>query len=539
MATGVYLTKGVSDIFDIMLKMDIKKVSKIVSDLNTIYANAPNYLEIVTLGKEKVNIPNLKQILGNKYTEKEYEDFVKIFKNLSDKGNKNVDMGKNKNQHQKQFIKMKFSDDFWMMMDKIDDKVAWALMEMEQDPNFKNTLGIEFVDVSDNDYYFDVTINGRESEIKIGEFIRSYLGNKFNKGEVYEFIFKYNKIKNRVLRPPQNVIQVPDFSYDAKNVRSTFISLVTETYPHGHEEEVLKFLPDLDRDKCGNFYKIIGNSHVMFTSHLDTASRDKSDVVLVSKEKEGQELIMTDGTTILGADDKAGVTVMLYMMEHNVPGIYYFFIGEERGGIGSSNVAEDFSSFPYLKDVKKVISFDRRNYYSIITQQMGMECCSKTFGESLCKEFSKNGIKMGLDPTGVFTDSYNFVDIIPECTNVSVGYFNEHTHEEVQNISFLEKLAKACVKINWDELPIGRKIGIDDTLLSKWGEMINDIKEMIYYNDISVKGYDGRILITIEFDDNSLRNAYNDLAYLETTFSMYKCDPDIRFDGDQIKIYIS
>ena len=26
------------------------------------------------------------------------------------------------------------------------------------------------------------------------------------------------------------------------------------------------------------------------------------------------------------------------------------------------------------------------------------------------------------DPTGIFTDTANFVDIIPECTNISCGY---------------------------------------------------------------------------------------------------------------------
>ena len=149
------------------------------------------------------------------------------------------------------------------------------------------------VDVSDDDYYLDVYYhNGRSGKVKVGEFIRTYLGTKFNKGQIYDFVRDYNKIKNRAKVNPENIVEVPPFKYNPKDVRSTFISLVTETYPHGHEEEVMKFMPtDLTKDQYGNYYKIIGNSDTMFTSHLDTASRDKSDVILVSNMKDGQELM--------------------------------------------------------------------------------------------------------------------------------------------------------------------------------------------------------------------------------------------------------
>jgi hypothetical protein len=45
-------------------------------------------------------------------------------------------------------------------------------------------------------------------------------------------------------------------------------------------------------------------------------------------------MISTDGTTTL-EHDKAGVSVLIWMMKHNIPGLYYFFIGEEVGCIGS------------------------------------------------------------------------------------------------------------------------------------------------------------------------------------------------------------
>jgi hypothetical protein len=41
-----------------------------------------------------------------------------------------------------------------------------------------------------------------------------------------------------------------------------------------------------------------------------------------------------------------------------------------------------------LKDINKVISFDRRGTDSIITFQSSQRCCSDKFGDALAKEFN-------------------------------------------------------------------------------------------------------------------------------------------------------
>ena len=46
--------------------------------------------------------------------------------------------------------------------------------------------------------------------------------------------------------------------------------------------------------------------------------------------------------------------------------------------------------------------------------------------------------------------------LIPECTNVSVGYYKEHSTNEHQDISHLISLADACTKVNWETLPTVR-----------------------------------------------------------------------------------
>ena len=120
------------------------------------------------------------------------------------------------------------------------------------------------------------------------------------------------------------------------DIKSTFLRLTNKTYPHGTEAELNGLLPDfLDTDEFGNRFYKIGESTCMFTSHLDTATQANT---IVNHVIDG-DIIRTDGQSILGADDKAGVTIMLYMIEHNVTGLYYFFVGEEVGGIGSSDLA--------------------------------------------------------------------------------------------------------------------------------------------------------------------------------------------------------
>ena len=120
------------------------------------------------------------------------------------------------------------------------------------------------------------------------------------------------------------------------NIKEKFIELTTRTYPHGTEEELFHLLDGLNKDDFGNLFIKIGESDVMFASHLDTATSSKTDVVHVIKG----DIIQTNGCSILGADDKAGVTIMLYMIENKIPGLYYFFVGEEVGCIGSKKVAE-------------------------------------------------------------------------------------------------------------------------------------------------------------------------------------------------------
>jgi len=233
------------------------------------------------------------------------------------------------------------------------------------------------------------------------------------------------------------------------NIKRTFLKLTRKTYPYGFEDQLKNYLPSgYFNDSHGNYYYKIGTSKTAFTCHLDTACKTQVNVI----HKFEKNIISTDGKSILGADDKAGMTVLLYMIYKRIPGLYCFFIGEEVGCIGSGKACDD----DVFTNYDRMISFDRRGTKSVITFQSSKRCCSDDFAESLSKQFNKYSMNMEPDNTGVYTDSAEFTHVIPECTNISVGYYKEHTHFEHQDIDHLIKLCLASVKIDWESLPVKR-----------------------------------------------------------------------------------
>ena len=233
------------------------------------------------------------------------------------------------------------------------------------------------------------------------------------------------------------------------NIKKTFLKLTRKTYPYGFEDQLVSYLPSgYFKDVHGNYYYQIGNSKTAFACHLDTACKTQVNVV----HKFEKNIISTDGKSILGADDKAGMTVLLYMIFKRVPGLYCFFIGEEVGCIGSGKASDD----EWFTNYDRMISFDRRGTKSVITFQSSKRCCSDDFAQSLSTEFNKHSLNMEPDNTGVYTDSAEFTGVIPECTNISVGYYKEHTHLEHQDIDHLIKICLASVKIDWESLTVKR-----------------------------------------------------------------------------------
>lgn len=193
-----------------------------------------------------------------------------------------------------------------------------------------------------------------------------------------------------------------------------------------------------------------GHSKVLWSSHIDTMHRDKNNSLTqeVWVSDDGVAFV-TDTADCLGADDGAGMYLMFNMIMSDVAGTYIFHRGEEIGCWGSGEMAVHHTD--WLKGFTHAIAFDRRGTTSIITHQRGERCCSDALGNQLASLF---GMRYELDPTGVYTDTAEYMEIIPECLNVSIGYDSEHSHFETLDTTHVLALRDAICALDWDAISL-------------------------------------------------------------------------------------
>lgn len=206
-------------------------------------------------------------------------------------------------------------------------------------------------------------------------------------------------------------------------------------------------------DAAGNVWARRGTSHTLFTAHTDTVAHVARNTEITCNNGIAR-LTKPLAGDVLGADDGAGVWLMLQMLDAAVPGTYVFFRNEEDGAEGSRWVAANGTLAAY----KACVSFDRRGTTSVISSQGGRVCCSSDYAAALAADLNNKDPRFlfSPDPTGIFTDSAVLMDRIPECTNISVGYANEHHTQESLNYAFLLALAQAVKRVEWEKLPISR-----------------------------------------------------------------------------------
>ncbi len=225
-------------------------------------------------------------------------------------------------------------------------------------------------------------------------------------------------------------------------------------------------------DATGNLHmsNVKDKTHrTLFVAHVDTVHHEDG----INKIKMTDTVWYAQGSQ-LGADDGAGVAMLMHLMHAGVPGHYVFTRGEECGGVGAKALADDDR---FLRRFDRAVAFDRRGTTSVITHQGFGRCCSDVFAEALSSQLMVHCDELMYmpDDTGVYTDTAEFTGIIPECTNISIGYQREHSHEEAQSILHLQALAEACMQLQWDELPTVRDPNeYDDPV---WG-----VKEFEDYN---------------------------------------------------------
>lgn len=227
--------------------------------------------------------------------------------------------------------------------------------------------------------------------------------------------------------------------------------------------EYLDSLPGMTKDSVGNRILSLPNkdgspSRILWSSHTDTV-HSKDGMQRLAYGAGLLSLSSNATSSCLGADCTVGVWMMRQMILRNVPGLYIFHAAEEVGGVGSRHIA---TKTPQLLDgIDYAIALDRRDTCSVITHQ-GSRCASDEFGTALARQLTTKTMTFKLDTGGTFTDTANYTEIVPECTNLSVGYFNAHTSAEYLDVTFAQGLLERLCMIDPTTLPVQRIPGEDD-----------------------------------------------------------------------------
>lgn len=212
--------------------------------------------------------------------------------------------------------------------------------------------------------------------------------------------------------------------------------------------------PDLDGNYIHVVYDDDGSApNICFTAHHDTVHKTEGmQKVLYDPHL---DVAYVDHDECLGADCTTGIFLVLRMIEAKVPGIYVVHAGEEIGCVGSTALVKDYPS--WLRNTDAVISFDRYGTKSVITHQMGRRTASESFAESLAEVLGMPDLLP--DPDGSYTDSNEYVDVVGECTNLSVGYYSQHTKNEYQDVGYAVELKDALITADWSKLRFERLAG--------------------------------------------------------------------------------
>ena len=223
----------------------------------------------------------------------------------------------------------------------------------------------------------------------------------------------------------------------------------------------------------GNFVAQIAKkdgkpSGVLFSCHMDTVHREEDGHQHLLYDKDFGHIMLGNipgaqdalgkpmiSGSCLGADDGAGIWIMLNMIQANVPGTYVFHVGEECGGIGSTAMLQRHSQF--LDEFDVAVAFDRPRTNEVISHQRSTRCASEEFCSALVAALNESPyLDYKTSDRGVFTDTYNYRRNIPECVNIGVGYENQHGTQEMQDYGHLCALKDRVLAIDWDSLPVAR-----------------------------------------------------------------------------------
>lgn len=188
-----------------------------------------------------------------------------------------------------------------------------------------------------------------------------------------------------------------------------------------------------------NYIYAAGDIPIALCAHMDTVWEDyKGEKKHLYYDKQKDCMWCPEGA---GFDDKIGVFLIIKILESGLRPHIILTLGEEKGGIGASELAS--LECPFL-DLRYCIELDRRG-----TTDCVFYSCNNPEFEEYVESF------------GFKTDWGSFTDICYFCpkwgmagVNLSVGYFDEHTtNERLYVRAMLRTLSKVKKMLTAEEIP--------------------------------------------------------------------------------------
>lgn len=270
----------------------------------------------------------------------------------------------------------------------------------------------------------------------------------------------------------------------------TLLEMLTWCRPHGTKADRQfrgQWIAPLGArdDGHGNLWVHVGTgSRVLWSCHTDTVHRVSGRQRVEYHAATGLVVLPDKSpSNCLGGDDTVGVWLCREMIAAGVPGAYVFHYGEESGGIGSRAAAR--LSPGRFANYDVAIALDRGGTGDVVTHQFGGRTCSDVAAWSIAGLLHDAGLR-GYAPThGVYTDTAEYADIIPECTNVSVGYGRQHSPAEFVNVTHARRLRDALIAADWGQVDTARLPGDSDfvDVWEEWREAPTGDRDVLSWQD--------------------------------------------------------
>jgi tripeptide aminopeptidase len=224
----------------------------------------------------------------------------------------------------------------------------------------------------------------------------------------------------------------------AEKFKEKLIVLLNIPGESRNEREVARFLTSELRslsdyvytDRKGNLlgYLVCGEGPtILLSAHMDTVER-----IETGREILETGTILRSSKGILGADDRAGIAIILEVLagirQTNFNGTikFAFTVEEEIGLCGAKDIDKEF-----IADVDAAIVIDRRGNSDIVTSCMGIyPFCNEEYGEIFEQAGRLAGMPDWKMTQGGYSDTLVFAENGINAVNLSAGYRNEHSEHE-------------------------------------------------------------------------------------------------------------